>query len=37
MAKLYYVLVKAGSWKIEQVPGLWREEVEQMLAADQEA
>lgn len=34
MAKLYYTLVKAGTWKIEQVPGLWKAEVEKMLEAD---
>ena len=28
MAKLYYTLVKAGTWKIEQVPSLWKAEVE---------
>lgn len=37
MAKLYYTLVKAGTWRIEQVPGLWKAEVERMLAADQAA
>ena len=34
MAKLYYTLVKAGTWRIEQVPVLWKSEVEKMLAAD---
>lgn len=37
MAKLYYTIVKAGTWKIEQVPSLWKAEVEKMLAADQAA
>ena len=34
MAKLYYTLVKAGTWEIEQVPSLWKTEVEKLLAAD---
>lgn len=34
MAKLYYTLVKAGTWKIEQVPTLWAAEVKKMLEAD---
>lgn len=37
MAKLYYTLVKAGTWKIEQVPNLWRAEVERMIEADKAA
>lgn len=35
MAKIYYNLVKAGKWNIEDVPEKWRAEVEEMLAADQ--
>lgn len=37
MAKLYYTLIKAGTWKIEQVPSLWRAEVQKMLDADKQA
>ncbi len=37
MAKIYYNRVKAGSWTIEQVPARWREEVQAMLDADDEA
>lgn len=36
MAKLYYNLIKAGSWTIEKVPGLWKSQVEKLLAADGE-
>lgn len=36
MAKLYYNLIKAGSWTIEKVPGLWKSQVEQLLASDGE-
>lgn len=36
MAKLYYNLIKAGSWTIEKVPSLWKAQVEQLLAADNE-
>lgn len=32
MAKLYATLVAAGAWRIEQVPSLWRSEVERILA-----
>ena len=35
MAKLYYTLVKAGTWRIEQVPSLWK--AERMLEADKQA
>lgn len=31
MAKLYYNLVNTGAWKIENVPALWRKQVEDML------
>lgn len=31
MAKVYFSLVKAGSWKLEDVPERWRPEVEKML------
>lgn len=34
MAKLYYTLIKAGTWEIEQVPALWKADVERMLASD---
>lgn len=34
MAKLYYNLIKAGSWTLEKVPSLWKAKVEQLLAAD---
>lgn len=30
---VYYPLVKSGSWKIEQVPEKWREEVKELMAA----
>lgn len=31
MAKIYCRLVKAGSWKLEDVPEIWRAEVERLL------
>nr|WP_275532283.1 CD1375 family protein [Flavonifractor sp. An82] len=31
MAKLYADLIQRGLWTIEQVPTLWREEVENIL------
>lgn len=31
MAKVYYRLVKAGKRTIEQVPELWREQVQKLL------
>lgn len=34
MAKIYYKLVKAGRWTIEDVPELWRAQVQSMLDAD---
>lgn len=34
MAKLYYNLIKAGSWTLEKVPSLWKAKVEELLAAD---
>ena len=34
MAKVYYDLIKAGRWTIEQVPSKWKEEVQGMLDAD---
>lgn len=34
MAKLYFNLIKAGSWRVEDVPGLWKAQVEEMLEAD---
>ena len=33
MAKLYYNLIKAGSWTLEKVPSLWKSQVEKLLAA----
>lgn len=36
MAKLYYNLIKAGSWTLEKVPSLWKAQVEELLAADNE-
>lgn len=35
MAKLYYRLVKEGRWLIDEVPAIWRAEVERLLAADE--
>lgn len=37
MAKLYYNMIHAGTWTIEKVPGLWKKQVEKMLAADNAA
>lgn len=34
MAKLYYNLIKAGSWTVEKVPSLWKAQVEELLAKD---
>lgn len=34
MAQIYYMLIKAGTWKLENVPSLWRAQVEALLAAD---
>lgn len=34
MAQIYYMLIKAGTWKLENVPSLWRAQVEELLAAD---
>lgn len=34
MAKIYCKLVKAGRWTIEDVPELWRAQVQSMLDAD---
>lgn len=34
MAKIYYNLIKAGLYTIDQVPTLWRAQVEKLLAAD---
>lgn len=31
MVNVYYRLVKAGTWKIEQVPELWRADVQAKL------
>lgn len=37
MAKIYYKQVKEGKWKVEDVPSIWRQAVEDMLAADEKA
>lgn len=34
MAKVYYRLVKAGKWNLEDVPVLWRDEVAKMIELD---
>ena len=34
MAKLDYNVIKAGSWTIDKVPGLWKSKGEELLAAD---
>ena len=34
MAKIYADLVRAGYWKLEQVPQLWRAEVEALIGKD---
>ena len=34
MAKIYYNLINAGLWELENVPMRWREDVENLLAAD---
>lgn len=34
MAKIYLNRVKAGKWRLEDVPARWREEVAAMLAAE---
>ncbi len=34
MAKIYFKLVKAGRWTIEDVPEFWRAQVQSMLDAD---
>lgn len=36
MAKIYYNRIKAGKWAIEDVPELWRADVQAMLDADTE-
>lgn len=36
MAKIYYNRIKAGRWAIEDVPELWRADVQAMLDADME-
>ena len=33
---VYYPLVKAGTWRLEDVPLKWRSEVEELLAAEQD-
>ena len=34
MVNVYYRLVKGGTWTIEQVPELWRADVQEKLDAD---
>lgn len=34
MANVYYRLVKGGTWTIEQVPALWRAEVQAKLDSE---
>lgn len=36
MAKIYYRQVKAGKRTIEQVPELWREQVQALIDAEEE-
>lgn len=36
MAKLYYNLIKANQWSIENVPTRWRADVQALLDADVE-
>ena len=36
MAKVYCRLVKAGTWKLSDVPARWRDEVEAMLVEEDE-
>jgi len=38
MAKIYYNLITANPplWEIENVPSLWRDEVQRMLDADED-
>lgn len=37
MAKVYYRLVKAGKWSIDDVPALWRGSVQSLLDANKDA
>ncbi|MEK4494503.1 CD1375 family protein [Ureibacillus sp. FSL W8-0352] len=37
MAWLYFDLIKKNLWKLENVPLVWREQVRQMLEADENA
>lgn len=37
MAKIYYKRIKQGKMTIEEVPSLWRKQVQILLAADQTA
>lgn len=34
MAKIYYNLIHMGTWTIDQVPALWREQTQELLDAD---
>ncbi len=36
MVKIYYDLIKAGLWIIDNVPTLWREAVQALLDADEQ-
>lgn len=35
MAKIYYNLIHMGTWTIDQVPTLWREQTQALLDADE--
>ena len=37
MAKIYYNRVRAGKWRLEDVPARWRDDVAAMLAEDSSA
>lgn len=37
MAKIYATLIMAGMWTIDQVPDLWRPEVEKLINEPTEA
>ena len=36
MARIYYAQVKSGKRRIDQVPALWRDEVQQLIDAEGE-
>lgn len=37
MAKIYYRLILSGNWEIENVPLLWKADVQELLDADKAA